>query len=81
MQVDAPYFNPPSPHLRKSFSPIFKKRIPLKLNGLKPNHLYLFSDSDLEDAEIERAVTSVTKKGGTLRKKKVCTCFNLLKVN
>ena len=31
----------------------------------------MFSDSDLEDAEIERAVSSVTKKGATLRKKKV----------
>ena len=31
----------------------------------------LFSDSDLEDAEIQKAVTSKQKKGATIRQKKV----------
>ena len=31
----------------------------------------IFSDSDLEDAEIKKCITSVEKKGATMRQKKV----------
>ena len=45
----------------------------------------LFSDSDLEDAEIQKAVTSKQKKGATIRQKKVggsrLTCIVIIIIN